>query len=128
MQRLWSAEELGERWTLGVEDLALLSGLPDVGKLGLAAQLAYWRQNGRFPDEEADLASAVVGYLAAQLDVQADVLESYERGERTGRRHRRLILDRLAVAPFDDTAEAKFRNWLSDELLRQEHAPSRPPG
>src|SRR4051812_48537660 len=59
MQRLWSAEELRERWTLGAEDLALLASLPDAGKLGLAAQLAYWRQNGRFPDEEADLAPAV---------------------------------------------------------------------
>ena len=38
MQRLWSADELGERWTLGTEDLALLAGLPDAGKLGLAAQ------------------------------------------------------------------------------------------
>jgi hypothetical protein len=37
-----SAEELGERWTLDAEDLALLSGLPDAGKFGLAAQLAYW--------------------------------------------------------------------------------------
>jgi len=72
---VWSAEELGEHWTLGAEDLALLSGLPDAGKLGLAAQLAYWRQKGRFPDEEADLAPAVVGHLAAQLGVQADVLE-----------------------------------------------------
>ena len=61
MQRLWSAEELGERWTLGAEDLALLVGLPDTGKLGLAAQLAYWRQTGRFPDQEADLAPAVWG-------------------------------------------------------------------
>jgi hypothetical protein len=32
------------------EDLALPSGLPDTGKLELAAQLAYWRQNGRFFD------------------------------------------------------------------------------
>jgi TnpA family transposase len=124
MQRLWSAEELGERWALGAEDLALLSGLPDAGKLGLAAQLAYWRQNGRFPDEETDLAPAVVGHLAAQLGIQADILESYEWAGRTGRRHRRLVLDHLAVAPFDDTAEAKFRSWLSDELLPQEPTPS----
>ncbi len=124
MQRLWSVEELGERWTLGAEDLALLSGLPDAGKLGLAAQLAYWRQNGRFPDEEADLAPAVIGHLAAQFGVQADVLESYEWAGRTGRRHRRLVLDHLAVAPFDDTAEAKFRSWLCDELLPQEPTPS----
>lgn len=44
MQRLWSADELGERWTLLPGDLVLLTDLPDTGKLGLAAQLAYWRQ------------------------------------------------------------------------------------
>ena len=43
MQRLWSADELGEHWTLLPEDLALLADLPDTGKLGLAAQLAYWQ-------------------------------------------------------------------------------------
>jgi len=76
MQRLWSADELGERWTLGAEDLALLADLPDAGKLGMAAQLAFWRRNGRFPDDEADLAPAVVGHLAAQLDIAADALEA----------------------------------------------------
>ncbi|MBV8576748.1 MAG: DUF4158 domain-containing protein, partial [Acetobacteraceae bacterium] len=124
MQRLWSAEELGEHWALGADDLALLSGLPDAGKLGLAAQLAYWRQNGRFPDEEADFAPAVVGHLAAQVGVHADVLEGYEWTGRTGRRHRRLVLDHLAVIAFDDAAEAKFRSWLSDELLPGEPEPS----
>jgi hypothetical protein len=40
MQRLWSADEFAERWTLSAEDLALLVDLPDSGKLGMAAQLA----------------------------------------------------------------------------------------
>ena len=39
MQSLWSTEEVGEHWTLGAEDLAWLSGLPDAGKFGLAVQL-----------------------------------------------------------------------------------------
>jgi hypothetical protein len=30
--------------------------MADSGKLGLSAQLAFWRQNRRFPDDEADLA------------------------------------------------------------------------
>jgi hypothetical protein len=34
-----------------------------------------------------------------------------------GRRHRRLILDYLAVAAFDDSAEVRFRRWLAEELL-----------
>ena len=86
MQRLWSADELGERWALSAEDLALLTDLPDSGKLGMAAQLACWRQSGRFPDEEADIAPAVVGHLAAQVGVNADVLEGYDWTGRTGRR------------------------------------------
>jgi hypothetical protein len=124
MQRLWSAEELDECWTLGAEDLVLLSDLPHASQLGLAAQLAFWRQNGRFPDEEADLAPAVVAHLAAQVGVGADVLESYEWAGRTGRRHRRVVLDYLAVAAFDDAAEVKFRGWLSGELLPREPASS----
>ena len=65
MQRQWSADELGERWSLLPEDLALLAGRVDVGKLGFAVQLAFWRQHGRFPNEEADVAPAVVAHLAA---------------------------------------------------------------
>src|SRR5215218_10441351 len=123
MQRLWSAGELGERWTLGPEELELLAELTDAGKLGLAAQLADWRQHGRFPDEEAELAPAVVGHLAAQVGVEADALDGYDWAGRTGRRHRRLILDHLAVAAFD-AAEARFRRWLADGLLPGEPAPT----
>jgi TnpA family transposase len=124
MQRQWSADELGERWTLRPEDRSLLAGLPDAGKLGLAAQLAHWRQHGRFPDDEADLAPAVVEHLAAQVGVSADALETYDWAGRTGRRHRRLVLDHLAVAAFDNAAEAKFRGWLADDLLPREPAPA----
>src|SRR4051794_32830685 len=124
MQRLWSADELGECWTLGPEELKLLAELTGAGKLGLAVQLAYWRQHGRFPNEEAELAPAVVGHLAAQVGVEADALDGYNWTGRTGRRHRRLILDHLAVAAFDDTAETRFRRWLADELLPRELVPS----
>jgi hypothetical protein len=69
MQRLWSADELGKRWLLLPEDLALLAGQVDAGKLGLAVQLAFWRQHGRFPNDEADVAPAVVAHLAVQIGV-----------------------------------------------------------
>jgi Domain of unknown function (DUF4158) len=122
MRRLWSADELGECWTLFPGDLALVAALPDAGKLGLTAQLAFWRQNGRFPDEEADLAPAVVGHLASQIGVQADALDGYDWVGRTGRRHRRAILDHLAVAAFDEAAETRLRRWLADDLLPREPA------
>src|SRR3954463_14586488 len=92
MQRLWSEDELDEHWTLLPADLTLLTDLPDSGKLGLAAQLACWRQQGRFPDDEADLAPAVVGHLATQVGVGVDALDGYDWVGRTGRWHRRAII------------------------------------
>jgi hypothetical protein len=122
MRQQWSACELDEYWTLLPGDLAHLVDLPDAGKLGFAAQLAFWRQNGRFPNEEADFAPAVVGRLAAQIGVGADALANYDWAGRTVRRHRRAILDHLAVAAFDETVETRFRRWLSDDLLPRELA------
>jgi hypothetical protein len=40
MQQLWSAEELVEHWSLTTEELALLPGKADGGKLGFAVQSA----------------------------------------------------------------------------------------
>jgi hypothetical protein len=60
-------------------DLALVAALPDAGKPGLAAQLAFWRQNGRFPDEEALILgqqfSAAHGALRAGPDPTASSIE-----------------------------------------------------
>lgn len=120
MRRLWSTDELVERWSLIPEDFTLLVGLIDASKLGLAAQLAYWRCHAGFPDEEADLAPAVIAHLARQIGVPIDALDGYDWSGRTGRRHRQAILDYLAIAAFDDEAEADLRNWLADELLPRE--------
>jgi hypothetical protein len=75
MQRVWPEDELMARWSLAPEDLALVRGMADSGKLGLSAQLAFWRQHGRFPDDEADLAPMVLAHLAAQVGVAVGVLE-----------------------------------------------------
>ena len=120
MRRWWSADELVERWSLTPEDLSLLVGRIDAGKLGLAAQLAYWRRYGAFPDEETDLAPAVIAHLAAQVGVGAGALDSYDWSGRTGRRHRQAILNHLAITNFDDKAEAALRRWLAEEVLQRE--------
>lgn len=124
MQRLWSVDELLARWSLMPADMELLAGFTGASKLGLAAQLAFWRQQGRFPDDEADLAQAVVAHLAGQVGSGTDTLDGYDWAGRTGRRHRRMILDHLAVATFDDDAETALRRWLTDEALPRELRPA----
>ena len=124
MKRLWSVDELGERWTLLPDDVAFIAGNADAGRLGLACQLAFWRSQGRFPDEEADLAPVVIAHLAGQIGTGAKSVESYAFAGRSGRRHRRLVLDHLAVSAFDEAAEAAFRWWLLSDMLPREPSPS----
>ena len=121
---MWSADELGERWSLLPEDLMLLAGRVDAGKLGFAVQLAFWRQHGRFPDDEADVAPAVIAHLAGQVGIGVDALDGYAWAGRSGRRHRVSIIDHLTVAVFDEAAEARFRHWLADDVLPREFGPA----
>jgi TnpA family transposase len=124
MQQLWLPEELAERWSLGSEELALLPGKADAGKLGFAIQLAFYKQYARFPEDESDLAPAVIAHLADQVGVSAVPLDGYEWAGRTGRRHRQQALDFLAVIPFEGAAEAAFRAWLAEEALPGEPNPA----
>jgi Domain of unknown function (DUF4158) len=120
MQRMWSSEELAERWSLGSEELVLLPGKSDAGKLGFAVQLAFYKQYARFPEDESDLAPAVIAHLADKIGVSAVLLDGYEWAGRTGRRHRQLILDFLAVVPFEGATESTFRAWLAEKALPSE--------
>lgn len=120
MQQLWSAEELVEYWSLTPEELTLLPGKADGGKLGFAVQLAFYKRRASFPDDEADVAPAVTAHLAGQIGVAPAVLDEYDWTGRTGRRHRQQILDFLAVTPFDKAAETAFWVWLADEILPRE--------
>jgi hypothetical protein len=67
MQHRWSADELMANWSLAPGDMALLAGLTGAGRPGLAVELAFWRQHSRFPDDEAEVAPAVIAHLAARV-------------------------------------------------------------
>src|SRR5215217_6675655 len=123
MRWSWSTEELVERWSLSSEERGPLPAKIDAGRLGFAAQLVFHRAYGRFPDDEADLAPAVIGHLAAEVGAAADALENYDWGGRTSRRHRRTILGMMAVRTFDGAAEAEFRRWFAEDALPDEPAP-----
>src|SRR3954471_3483199 len=112
MKRLWSTDELTSQWALSADDMRLAVDHGEQAKLGLMCQLAFWREHARFPDVEADIAPTVVERLARQTDVSADVIDGYDVAGRSGRRHRRTVLDHLAVREFDEAAEAAFRTWL----------------
>ncbi|MBF0374933.1 MAG: Tn3 family transposase [Alphaproteobacteria bacterium] len=117
MKRLWSVEELVEHWSLGDGDADLLAGKHASGRLRFAAQIAFYRFHGRFPNRLDELAPAVIAHLADQIGMAGATLDDYDWTRRTGRRHRREILEALGVRPFDGAAEVAFREWLLDEVM-----------
>ena len=101
MKQLWSIEELVEHWSLGVEDQELLAGKHASGRLGFAAQLAFYRLHAWFPDQLGDFAPAVIAHLADQIAIPEAALDGYDWRGRTERRHRQDIIEALGVWPFD---------------------------
>jgi hypothetical protein len=120
MKRLWSVEELIEHWSVSPADRTLVHRKEGWTRLGLVAQLAFYRLYARFPAHRREFAPAVVEHLAEQIDVLPSTLDGYDCDDRTGRRHREKILEYLGVAPFDLVAEAEFRSWLMTEALPNE--------
>jgi hypothetical protein len=117
MKQLWSIEELVEHWSLGVEDQELLAGKHASGRLGFAAQLAFYRLHAWFPDQLGDFAPAVIAHLADQIAIPEAALDGYDWRGRTERRHRQDIIEALGVWPFDAKAEAAFRIWLLEDVI-----------
>jgi hypothetical protein len=117
MKQLWSIEELVEHWSLGAEDQELLAGKHASGRLGFAAQLAFYRLHAWFPDRLGDFAPAVIAHLADQIAIPEAALDGYDWSGRTGRRHRQDIIEALGVWPFDAKAEAAFRIWLLEDVI-----------
>jgi TnpA family transposase len=120
MKRAWSVEELHEWWSLTSSDMERMPDKLPVGRLGFVAQLVFYRVHARFPDHRNAFAPAVLAHLAEQIGVLAFVIDDYEWTDRTGRRHREVILDQLGVRPFDDAAEDAFRAWLMTDALPKE--------
>ncbi|MBV9949960.1 MAG: DUF4158 domain-containing protein, partial [Myxococcales bacterium] len=120
MKRQWTTEELVEQWSLEPGDEHLLFHKEKRRRLGLLAQLAFYRRYRKFPEQRGDFAPAVVAHLAEQIEMPAENLDEYRWNDRTGRRHREWVLELLGVRPFDAAGRGAFRTWLLTEALPRE--------
>ena len=120
MKRRWTTEELVEQWAIDPNDERLLFRKEKKGRLGLVAQLAFYRRYRRFPELRSDFAPSVLAHLAEQIDVPVTDIDEYRWADRTARRHRERILERLGVRPFDKAARDAFRTWLMTDALPRE--------
>jgi Domain of unknown function (DUF4158) len=67
---------LVEQWSLEPGDEHLLFRKEKTRRLGLLAQLAFYRRHRRFPEQHSQFAPAVVAHLAEQIDAPVERLDA----------------------------------------------------
>lgn len=113
----WNDPDTQDLWTLTVEEVALLPGMTDKGRLGFAVQLKFMELHGRFPESHDEIDPNAVQWMAVQLRTMAEMLSSYELDGRQGQRHRRTIRVFLDFRPTNGTDLQRLSQWLGEEVL-----------
>jgi hypothetical protein len=107
---------LAARWSLGFEDVALLNAKPASARLGLAAQLMFYRTTGRFGRAASEFPDAAVAYLAEQIGAPVADFAAYDWDGRSGRRHRAEILAHLGFRRARQQDMRDAAAWTGSDL------------
>jgi hypothetical protein len=127
MKRQWTAEELGESWTLTPSELELLANKTGVTRLSFALTLKYFQQEGRFPESPQEIPKLVEHYVAAQVavDASAEAWTPPAWSERTMRYHRAQLREFLGVREATEADVETLAAWLAQDVVCTEQHPER---
>ncbi len=121
MAQSWLGDEFHDRWTLSADELTLLPGMTDKGRLrgrlGFAIQLKFMQLHGRFPERHAEVDPAAAQWLATQLHSPVELWSTYEPTSRQGQRHQRTIREYLGFRPVTVNDLRVLAQWLNEEVL-----------
>jgi len=69
MIQAWNEFDEESPWVLHPDEMSLLPGMTDKGRLGFAVQLKFRQINGRYPERVDEIERAVIHALAQQIGV-----------------------------------------------------------
>ena len=98
-----------------LEQVALQRG--DNNRLGFALLLCALRYIGFFPNTLQTAPANALGYLAEQLKLSSDTLESYGQRAQTRREHQQVIMTYLGFRWLQANDESNLFDWLSQRAL-----------
>ena len=113
----WSEDELETQWSLSADELALLPGRTDSGRLGFVILLKFFQFQGFFPDSQKAIPHEIAVYLSQATNSAIADLDVYEWDGRTGQRHRKKILGFLGLRRPSGEDLQRLRAWLTADVL-----------
>ncbi len=121
MKQQWDLTELIEHFTFLPPEVKFLGGNASHTRLGKAVLLKFFQYEGRFPESVAELPSAVVEYVAQQLNLAEALIYDYGWEGRTIKAHRQQIRAFLGFRPATVADQARLHAWLTHEVLPHEY-------
>lgn len=104
----------GDEWRLLADELSLLPGMTDTGRLGFALQLKFRQVHGHYPDSVHDFPSGIVHTIAGQIGCASVSPENYPFQGRQAQRHRQNIRRYLGVRLPSKADIARLSAWLTE--------------
>ncbi len=121
MKRNWTLDELIDHWTLTPEEQKMAKrAIEASNQLGTALLLKWFQYEGRFPHRKQDIPSAVVQFLARQLDVSPAVLHEFSWKERSVERQRAKIRQYLGFREATVEDAEGLTNWLVESVVAEQ--------
>ena len=123
MKRDWSIEEVIEHFTLIPAEIEFLGSNNPHNQLGKAVLLKFFEYEGRFPENLSELPTAIVVYIAQQLDLPETVISQYDWDGSRIKEHRKDIRELMGFRPCTLADQSELRDWLLNEIIPGEHRP-----
>src|ERR1700737_4231879 len=95
-------------------------------RLGFAYQVAFVRLFNRFPKQQPfEVLDELVSFSAAQLGVDASLIELYRERQQTISEHQQTIAGYLGLRHFNDAEAVQFEKFVFEESwhLEPDHRP-----
>jgi hypothetical protein len=119
---MFSRDQLRRAASLTEEDFVQLGKCRRPhNRLGFADQVAFVRLFDRFPQQQPfELFEELVCFSAAQLGLDAELIELYRKQQPTISEHQQTIAGYLRLRPFDDAEVTRLEQFLFEEACRLE--------
>jgi hypothetical protein len=117
---MFSRDQLKRAATLTKEDFGQLGKCRRPhNRLGFAYQVAFVRLFDRFPQQQPfELIEELLSFSAAQLGLDAGLIELYRKRQPTISEHQQTITGYLKLRPFDDAEAAQLEQCAGGTLSR----------
>ncbi|WP_169713651.1 DUF4158 domain-containing protein [Paludifilum halophilum] len=90
-EKYWDPEELIDLFTLLPNEYRLIGNKTGATRLGFAILLKFFQKEARFPSQKSEIPSAVVQYVAKQLNLDPILFDDYSWSNNTVSNHRSQI-------------------------------------